>query len=32
MQSTADRTMLIKSELESVGEVRVIVEDSGSGI
>ena len=32
MQSTADRTMLIKSELESAGEVRVTVEDSGSGI
>ena len=26
MQSTADRTMLIKSELESAGEVRVTVE------
>ena len=32
MQSAADRKMLIKSELESGGEVQVTVEDSGSGI
>jgi PAS domain S-box-containing protein len=32
MESTLDRKMLIKSELESGGEVRVTVEDSGSGI
>ena len=32
MQSTADRKMLIKTELESGGEVQVTVEDSGSGI
>ena len=32
MQSAADRTILIKSELESGGEVHVTVEDSGSGI
>jgi PAS domain S-box-containing protein len=32
MESVADRTMLVKSELESSGEVRITVEDSGSGI
>ena len=32
MQSAADRKILIKSELESGGEVHVTVEDSGSGI
>src|SRR5262245_8655133 len=32
MESVADRKMLIKSDLESSGEVRVTVEDSGSGI
>jgi signal transduction histidine kinase len=32
MESALDRKMLIKSELESGGEVRVTVEDSGSGI
>src|SRR5262249_35901467 len=32
MESVADRMMLIKSGLESSGEVRVTVEDSGSGI
>jgi C4-dicarboxylate-specific signal transduction histidine kinase len=32
MESALDRKMLIKSELESAGEVRVTVEDSGSGI
>jgi PAS domain S-box-containing protein len=32
MESVADRTMLVKSELEISGEVRITVEDSGSGI
>ena len=32
MELVADRRMLVKSELESSGEVRVTVEDSGSGI
>lgn len=32
MELVADRRVLVKSELESGGEVRVTVEDSGSGI
>ncbi|HEX4987954.1 MAG TPA: ATP-binding protein, partial [Candidatus Binatia bacterium] len=32
MEPVSDRTMLIKSERESSGEVRITVEDSGSGI
>jgi PAS domain S-box-containing protein len=32
MELVPERTMLVKSELESGGEVRVTVEDSGSGI
>jgi PAS domain S-box-containing protein len=32
MESVADRTLLVKSEHESSGEVRVTVEDSGTGI
>jgi PAS domain S-box-containing protein len=32
MELVSDRTMLIKSVLESPGEVRVTVEDSGNGI
>jgi PAS domain S-box-containing protein len=32
MESLADRRMLVISELESGGEVRVTIEDSGSGI
>ena len=32
MELVADRRMLVKSELESSGEVRVTVEDSGTGI
>ena len=32
MESLADRRMLVISELESGGKVRVTIEDSGSGI
>jgi len=32
MESVADRTLLIKSEREDSGEVRISVEDSGTGI
>jgi PAS domain S-box-containing protein len=32
MESVADRTLLIKSEREDSGEVRITVEDSGTGI
>ena len=32
MESVADRTVLVKSELENSGHVRVTVEDSGTGI
>ena len=32
MESVADRTLLVKSEHESSGQVRVTVEDSGTGI
>ena len=32
LESVADRMMLVKSERESSGEVRITVEDSGSGI
>jgi PAS domain S-box-containing protein len=32
MQSVADRSMLIKSEHETSGQVRVTIEDSGTGI
>jgi len=32
MELVPERTMLVKSELESSGEVRVTVEDAGSGI
>jgi PAS domain S-box-containing protein len=32
MESAGDRNLLIKSELEKNGEVRISVEDSGSGI
>jgi C4-dicarboxylate-specific signal transduction histidine kinase len=32
MESVADRTLLVKSEHESSGQVRVTVEDSGNGI
>ena len=32
METVADRTMLVKSERENSGQVRVTVEDSGTGI
>jgi PAS domain S-box-containing protein len=32
MESVADRTLLVKSEHENSGEVRVTIEDSGTGI
>jgi signal transduction histidine kinase len=32
MESVADRTMLVKSEHENSGQVRVTIEDSGTGI
>jgi signal transduction histidine kinase len=32
METVADRTMLVKSEHENSGQVRVTVEDSGTGI
>jgi C4-dicarboxylate-specific signal transduction histidine kinase len=32
MESVADRTLLVKSELEKSGEVQVTIEDSGTGI
>jgi len=32
LQQVADRTLLVKSEHESSGQVRVTVEDSGTGI
>ena len=32
MESVADRTLLVNSEHENSGEVRVTIEDSGSGI
>ena len=32
MESVADRTILVKSEHENSGQVRVTIEDSGAGI
>jgi len=32
MESVADRTMLVKSEHKNSGQVRVTIEDSGTGI